>query len=39
MQQVRDNVWRQRDEFTFDSHADGLVAFFRQVIDGWQPRS
>ena len=29
---VRDSVWRQRDWFTFDTHADALVAFFRQVI-------
>ncbi len=31
--QVRANVWRQRQEFTFDDHADRLIAFFRQVID------
>lgn len=29
---VRDSVWRQRDQFTFDAHADALIAFFRQVI-------
>ncbi len=32
MAQVRDNVWRQRDHFTFDAHADRLIAFFRDVI-------
>jgi hypothetical protein len=32
MQQVRDNVWRQREQFTFDYHADRLIMFFRQVI-------
>ncbi len=32
MQQVRDNVWRQREQFTFDYHADRLITFFRQVI-------
>jgi hypothetical protein len=30
--QVRQNVWRHRPHFTFDHHADELVAFFRQVI-------
>ncbi len=29
---IRDSVWRQRDEFTFDAHADRLVAYFREVI-------
>ena len=32
MMNLRDNVWRQRDIFTFDHHADRLLAFFRQVI-------
>jgi len=32
MDQIRDSVWRQRDEFTFDAHADELVAFFRSTI-------
>ncbi len=31
---VRESVWRQRDRFTFDAHADDLIAFFRQVIAG-----
>jgi glycosyltransferase involved in cell wall biosynthesis len=30
--QIRDSVWRQRDQFTFDAHADELIAFFRTVI-------
>ncbi len=30
--QIRANVWRQREEFTFDYHADRLIAFFREVI-------
>ena len=30
---LRENVWRQREEFTFDFHADRLMAFFQQVID------
>ena len=34
MQALRDNVWRQRDRFTFDHHVDRLVDFFREVIDG-----
>jgi hypothetical protein len=33
MQQLRDNVWRQRDQFTFDAHADRLIAYFRDVIE------
>ena len=32
MDQIRDSVWRQRDQFTFDAHADELIAFFRSVI-------
>ncbi len=31
---VRESVWRQRDLFTFDAHADELIAFFRKVIGG-----
>jgi glycosyltransferase involved in cell wall biosynthesis len=34
MENLRANVWRLRQEFTFDFHADRLVAFFRQVIEG-----
>ena len=30
--QIRDSVWRQRDQFTFDAHADELIAFFRTDI-------
>jgi glycosyltransferase involved in cell wall biosynthesis len=33
MDALRDNVWRQRDRFTFDHHADRLVDFFREVIE------
>jgi hypothetical protein len=32
MTRIRDSVWRQRDRFTFDAHADELIAFFRSVI-------
>jgi hypothetical protein len=32
MDRIRDSVWRQRDQFTFDAHADELIAFFRTVI-------
>ena len=32
MQQLRDNVWVQRQQFTFDYHADELITFFREVI-------
>lgn len=33
MAQLRANVWATRDMFTFDAHADGLIAFFREVIE------
>lgn len=29
---LRESVWRQREVFTFDHHADDLIAFFREVI-------
>ena len=32
MSQVRENMWRARDRFTFDAHADDLVAFFREAV-------
>ncbi len=32
MRQLRDNVWSQRQEFTFDYYADELIMFFREVI-------
>jgi glycosyltransferase involved in cell wall biosynthesis len=32
MAQLRQNVWAQRARFTFDYHADELVAFLRRVI-------
>jgi glycosyltransferase involved in cell wall biosynthesis len=32
LEQVRTSVWRVREHFTFDHHADALVAFFREVI-------
>jgi len=32
LDQVRRNVWRQRGLFTFDDHADDLIAFLRYVI-------
>lgn len=33
MAQMRDNVWCQREKFTFDYHADRLIDFFRHVIE------
>ncbi|HSJ52194.1 MAG TPA: glycosyltransferase family 2 protein, partial [Anaerolineae bacterium] len=33
MAQLRDNIWRQREQFTFDHHVGRLVRFFRTVID------
>lgn len=32
MRQLRDSVWAHRHRFTFDAHADGLVAFLREAI-------
>lgn len=32
MARLRANVWRLREQFSFDAHADRLVAFFREVI-------
>jgi hypothetical protein len=32
MTQLRKNVWAVREQFTFDSHADRLITFFRTVI-------
>jgi len=32
MAALRANVWRKRRDFTFDAHADRLLAFFRQVL-------
>jgi hypothetical protein len=32
MAALRANVWRMREQFTFDHHANRLVDFFRQVI-------
>lgn len=34
LEALRANFWRQRDQFTFDAHADRLLAFFRTVIAG-----
>ncbi|MDQ3978698.1 MAG: glycosyltransferase family 2 protein [Actinomycetota bacterium] len=33
LHRIRESVWRQREAFTFDFHADRLVSFFHQVID------
>lgn len=32
MAELRESVWRQRETFTFDAHADRLIGFFRDVI-------
>ncbi len=32
MARLRASVWAQREQFTFDAHADRLVAFFREVL-------
>lgn len=32
MHRRRENAWRQRDQFSFDAHAEQLIAFFRRVI-------
>jgi hypothetical protein len=33
MTQLRNNIWARRELFTFDFHVDGLIEFFRQVIE------
>lgn len=33
MDQLRANLWNVRQQFTFDDHADDLLAYFRTVID------
>jgi hypothetical protein len=33
MEQLRSNIWKVRQQFTFDEHADRLVEYFRTVID------
>jgi len=39
MARLRDNAWRHRDTFTFDAHADRLIAFFRRIIADTPARS
>ena len=39
LERIRESVWRQREEFTFDFHADRLVGFFRRVVDERPRRS
>ena len=38
MAALRENAWQVRDTFTFDAHADRLVAFLREVIAAAPPR-
>jgi hypothetical protein len=38
MDDLRHNVWRQRQYFTFDQHADRLIDFFRRTIENVQER-
>jgi len=33
MDELRANVWREREHFTFDAHVDDLVGFLRRVIE------
>jgi glycosyltransferase involved in cell wall biosynthesis len=33
LERIRQNMWRVREQFTFDYHADRLVEFFRKVIN------
>jgi glycosyltransferase involved in cell wall biosynthesis len=32
MKRIRENIWRERERFSFDYYADDLIAFFRRVI-------
>jgi len=38
MYDLRQNVWKQRDLFTFDHHVAELVAFFRAVIENYRKK-
>jgi hypothetical protein len=33
MASIRENVWRQRSQFMFDTHVEELVSFFRKVME------
>lgn len=33
MQEIRKNVWKKRDRFSFDYHVEDLLSFFRKVIE------
>jgi len=33
MDELRSNMWRERERFTFDNHVERLVEFFRDVIE------
>jgi hypothetical protein len=33
MAKLRNNMWLQRENFTFDYHADRLIEFYRRVIE------
>jgi glycosyltransferase involved in cell wall biosynthesis len=37
LHRLQENVWRQRQRFTFDYYADDLIDFFRKVIDQQRP--
>jgi hypothetical protein len=39
MDAVREQVWREREQFCFDRHAPELLAFFHRVIASAQPAS
>ncbi len=38
MASLRESVWRQRDQFTFDAHVAGLERFLREVIEDVRQR-
>jgi glycosyltransferase involved in cell wall biosynthesis len=37
LEQVRKNVWQNRQQFTFDYHAPGLAAYFQKVMAKTRP--
>jgi glycosyltransferase involved in cell wall biosynthesis len=39
MEQLRANMWRERQQFSFDRHVDELVEFFRAAIQNYRRRS
>ncbi|RKN76893.1 glycosyltransferase family 2 protein [Ulvibacterium marinum] len=39
MQEIRENMWKKRDQFSFDYHVEDLLSFFRKVIESKKSRN